>query len=87
VLRTAVEAINNAVRHGGARHCTVRLTGERELVLEVTDDGRSAGTWRPGVGLTAMRERAAELGGSLAAGPTAAGGRVVARYPWPGGRP
>ncbi len=81
VLRTAVEAINNAVRHGGAGRCTVRLTGDRELVLEVIDDGRSAGSWRPGVGLTAMRERAAELGGALAAGPTPAGGRVVARYP------
>ncbi|HST66126.1 MAG TPA: histidine kinase [Mycobacteriales bacterium] len=85
VLRTAVEAINNAVRHGGARHCTVRLSSGRELVLTVTDDGRSAGTWRPGVGLTAMRERATELGGSLAAGPTPDGGRVVARYLLPGG--
>ncbi len=80
-LRTAVEAINNAVRHGGARHCTVRLAAGRELLLEVTDDGRSTGSWRPGVGLTAMRERAGELGGSLEAGPTEAGGRVVARYP------
>ena len=30
-----------------------------------TDDGRSAAAWTPGVGLTAMRERAEELGGSL----------------------
>ncbi|HEY6748343.1 MAG TPA: histidine kinase [Mycobacteriales bacterium] len=85
VLRTAVEAINNAVRHGGARRCILRLTGDRDVVLTVTDDGRSAGTWHPGVGLTAMRERATELGGTLAAGPTLGGGRVVARYPLPGG--
>jgi signal transduction histidine kinase len=81
VLRTAVEAMNNAVRHGGARHCTVRLSAGRELALEVTDDGRSAGGWPAGVGLTGMRERAAELGGSLDAGPTEGGGRVLARYP------
>ncbi len=80
-LRTAVEAMNNAVRHGGARHCSVRLAAGRELMVEVTDDGRSAGPWRAGVGLAAMRERAAELGGTLQAGPTEAGGRVVARYP------
>jgi two-component system NarL family sensor kinase len=90
VLRTTVEAVNNAVRHGGARHCAVRLTAGgpaggltagRELELDVTDDGRSAGPWRPGVGLTAMRERAAELGGRLEAGPTASGGRVHGHYP------
>ena len=80
-LRTAVEAVNNAVRHGGAGHCTVRLAAGRQLELEVTDDGRSAGDWQPGVGLTAMRERAAELGGTLSAGPAAGGGRVRATYP------
>jgi signal transduction histidine kinase len=80
-LRTAVEAMNNAVRHGGDRRCAVRLVAGRELVVEVTDDGRSGGPWRAGVGLAAMRERAVELGGSLEAGPTGAGGRVVSRYP------
>jgi signal transduction histidine kinase len=83
-FRTAVEAIANAVRHGDARRCSVRLaTSGAQLVLEVTDDGRSAGEWRPGVGLTAMRERAEELGGTLAAGPSAAGGLVAARFPLP----
>jgi signal transduction histidine kinase len=80
-FRTAVEAVTNAVRHGGASRCTVRLTAGRDLLLEVGDDGRSTGPWSPGVGLTAMRERAAELGGTLSAGPSATGGRVLARYP------
>lgn len=86
VFRTAVEAISNAVRHGRARRCTVRLAASpgRELVLAVTDDGGSSEAWRPGVGLTAMRERAEELGGSLTAGPTPEGGRVLACYPWSG---
>jgi signal transduction histidine kinase len=81
-FRTAVEAIANAVRHGGAQHCTVRLTASaQEVTLEVSDDGRSTTSWQPGVGLTAMRERAEELGGTLTAGPSSAGGHVVARYP------
>jgi signal transduction histidine kinase len=81
-FRTAVEAIANAVRHGGARTCSVRLTASaRELTLEVSDDGRSPASWQPGVGLTAMRERAEELGGTLAAAPSSTGGRVMARYP------
>ena len=37
--------------------------------------------WHAGVGLTSMRERAAQVGGSLTAGPTPAGGRVEALLP------
>jgi signal transduction histidine kinase len=50
------------------------------LHVEVTDRGRS-GPWRAGVGLASMRERAAELGGTLEAGPGASGGRVAALLP------
>jgi signal transduction histidine kinase len=81
-FRAAVEAVTNAIRHGAARVCTVRLgVASDELILEATDDGRSAAPWRPGVGLTAMRERAEEIGGALHAGPDPNGGRVLARYP------
>ncbi len=84
-FRTAIEAVTNAVRHSDARHATVRLSAQPgpELVLEVNDDGRSARQWQPGVGLTAMRERAEELGGDLTAGPSSGGGQVRARYPLP----
>lgn len=41
--------------------------------------------WRIGVGLSSMRERAQELGGSLEAGPCDSGGRVRAVLPLPGG--
>ena len=56
------------------------------LSLVVTDPrpgGRVNGTapWRAASGLTSMRERAAQVGGSLTAGPTAAGGRVEALLP------
>jgi signal transduction histidine kinase len=83
-FRTAVEAVHNAVRHGHARHCAVRLVARpsTELVVEIDDDGTASNGWRPGVGLTAMRERAEELGGTLTAGPASGGGaRVVARFP------
>ena len=93
VYRTVMEAMTNSVRHGQARHCRVSLTIDHEgptaddqLVVTVTDDGTSAGPWQPGVGLTAMRERAEELGGTLAAGPDADGGATVAaRFPLPDG--
>ncbi|MFD4974170.1 sensor histidine kinase [Streptomyces sp. NPDC058424] len=82
--RTAVEAITNAVRHSDGRQCHVRLDAStRELVLRVGDDGTSAGPWLPGVGVTAMRERAAELGGRCQAGPGPTGGAVTARFPLP----
>ncbi|MFD7877741.1 sensor histidine kinase [Streptomyces sp. NPDC059766] len=82
--RTAVEAITNAVRHSDGRQCRVRLNASaRELVLQVGDDGASAGPWLPGVGVTAMRERAAELGGSCQAGPSPDGGTVTAWFPLP----
>lgn len=86
-LRIAVEAVTNAVRHSGGRHCRVELTvSGDELRLEVHDDGTAVGPWTPGVGLTAMRERAAELGGTLHAGPADSGGAtVVATLPLPRG--
>jgi two-component system NarL family sensor kinase len=82
-FRIAVEAVSNVVRHSSARGCTVRFTllPGRSLTVDVADDCPSDTAWRPGVGLLGMRERAEELGGDLAAGPTADGGRVQARLP------
>ncbi|MGY1804974.1 sensor histidine kinase [Blastococcus sp. SYSU D00922] len=65
--RIATEAVANAVRHAGASSCTVSLglSGD-DLLVEIADDGRGvAADAVPGVGSTSMRERAAELGGSL----------------------
>jgi len=85
--RTAVEAITNAARHSRGRHCHARLQldGPGELRLEVEDDGPSDGEgWTPGVGLTSMRERMDELGGTLDAGPLpGSGAKVVATIPLP----
>ena len=79
--RIATEALTNVVRHSQATGATVRLRCNERLELSITDDGPPNGAWAPGVGLDAMRERAAELGGSFQAGPTPTGGQVVASFP------
>ncbi len=83
--RIAVEALTNAVRHAGAHRVEVHLscspTPPCGLSLVVTDDGSGDGDWIAGVGLTSMRERLAELGGTVSAGPADGGGRVSARLP------
>jgi signal transduction histidine kinase len=84
--RIVMEALNNVVRHADARNCEVRLSLEDEpeaLNLEVSDDGRGMGEdHRSGVGLSSMRERAEELGGSCVVESARSGGtRVKAQLP------
>jgi signal transduction histidine kinase len=76
--RIAAEALANVVLHSGARDCEVRFSGEGGLTVEVEDDGRGMpGDIRAGVGLTSMRERAAELGGTVEFGAGVVGGTRV----------
>jgi signal transduction histidine kinase len=85
--RIAAEGITNAARHSGAHRCHVRIAVERDLELEISDDGRWQTGADGGTGLASMRERAAELGGDCLAGPTdSGGGRVYARIPLAIGR-
>ena len=83
--RIITEAMTNAARHSGATRIDVLLAvAEGDgLRIEVRDDGHVPGPgWQPGFGLTSMRERAAELGGTCQAGPDpAGGGRVIAALP------
>ncbi|TFV80195.1 histidine kinase [Blastococcus sp. CT_GayMR20] len=86
--RIVSEALTNVVRHAGARAAAVRLTaGTDSLTVEVTDDGAGLpAAPTAGVGLSSMRERAAEMGGSCSVEPGPDGGtRVLARLPFPGG--
>lgn len=82
VYRLAQESVTNALRH--ARHATrvdVRVDGDEGCVrLTVRDDGDAVAVTRDpdGYGLIGMTERAALLGGTLEAGPTAGGGWTVA---------
>jgi signal transduction histidine kinase len=76
--RIVVEAVTNAVRHSGARTCTVRLTRERDaLMVSVSDDGDGIRSGTIGVGTRAMYERATEVGGELLVGAGPDGGTVV----------
>jgi signal transduction histidine kinase len=87
--RIVMEALNNVARHAEARRCEVRLylAEPGMLTLEVSDDGRGIeDDHKPGVGLSSMRERAEELGGSCAVASVPSGGtRVKARLPLTGG--
>ncbi|QIN83269.1 sensor histidine kinase [Rubrobacter tropicus] len=90
--RIAQEALTNVARHAGARSSTVSLAldGDGALRVEVSDDGvgmpdpHAGPSGHAGVGLTSMRERATELGGSLDVEELPEGGtRVRARLPLP----
>ncbi|MFI2644434.1 sensor histidine kinase [Streptomyces sp. NPDC018610] len=64
------EGLTNVVRHARATRCEVILT---ESAVEIRDDGAGAvgGTGGAGNGLAGLRERVAEAGGVLEAGPVA----------------
>jgi signal transduction histidine kinase len=75
--RIVTEAVTNVVRHAGARTCRVTLEGaDGVLAVTVADDGVGT-TGVAGVGVASMRERAGELGGSLAMESGPGGGTVV----------
>ncbi|MGH2856139.1 MAG: sensor histidine kinase [Solirubrobacteraceae bacterium] len=81
-VRIAREAIVNAARHGRAHHVDVVLSHHGAAWrLTIADDGsgisRSQLASPSGFGLRAMRARAQELGGRLAAGRGASGGTVL----------
>ena len=70
--------MTNVVRHAQAHTCLITLALEDTLRLEVVDDGCGVPMeHRAGVGLTSMRERAAELGGTCVIESTPGGGTCV----------
>jgi signal transduction histidine kinase len=86
LYRIAQEALTNVVRHAQAKSCVVRLAVKEEYVaLEISDDGVGIPKERTaGVGLSSMRERASELGGSCVIESVPKGGtRVLVRLPLP----
>jgi signal transduction histidine kinase len=87
-FRIVQEALTNVTRHAGRANATVRVAyGDRELTVQVEDDGRgavaaSASPDGSGKGIMGMRERVTALGGELEAGPRPEGGfRVRAVLP------
>jgi two-component system, NarL family, sensor kinase len=77
LYRIASEAIHNAVRHSGGQQCWVSIeVADAAVHMRISDDGRGLPeTLVDGVGLSAIRERAAELGGSVEV--TSNGGTTV----------
>jgi len=85
LFRVAQEALQNIVRHSGARTATMHLEVVRgELWMTIADEGsgfelRSAGR---GLGLISMEERVDQVGGTLHIRSTpGAGTRLSARVP------
>jgi two-component system sensor histidine kinase UhpB len=65
--RVAQEALTNVARHADAHRAWMELGRERGyVVLSITDDGRGIADHTEGGGIRGMRERAIQLGGSLA---------------------
>ena len=83
VYRITQEALTNVARHARAQTCVVRLVVNDDVTLEIVDDGVGIYAERSaGVGLSSMRERASELGGSCVVQPVPKGGtQVLVRLP------
>lgn len=80
--RIVMEALTNVVRHSGATRASVTVQAHDDhLTVTVADNGHAEREWIPGIGLTSMRERAEELGGSLTHSATPTGSQVTARLP------
>ena len=84
IYRITLEALANVIKHAQSTVCTIRLSLlAHELTVEIQDNGvgRSLAS-QIGVGITAMYERAAELGGiCIVEDAVPVGTRVYARLP------
>jgi len=70
LFRIAQEAMQNAIKHSGARSIRVQLQGNGEVIaLQIVDDGAGfdvdAAAAAKGLGLISMHERAESVGGTL----------------------
>jgi signal transduction histidine kinase len=75
----ALEALHNVASHARASRCTLRMRHQATVLhLEVTDDGCGIRAHNgAGVGLSSMRERAVELGGTCTWEAVPGGGTLV----------
>jgi signal transduction histidine kinase len=66
VYRIVTEAVTNVVRHANAASCWLTMVTGATVEIDVIDDGVGISALASeGIGLTAMRERASELGGAV----------------------
>jgi len=88
LLRIGQEAINNAVKHAQAERILINLKFDAGRVqLSVQDDGRGfdqeskGGPGEGHFGLTSMRERAEQIGGTLSIRSNGSGTEVIVEVP------
>jgi signal transduction histidine kinase len=86
LFRIVQEALQNALKHSGAKQVSVHLAGSSEgIALTIVDDGRGFDVdaeWGKGLGLVSMAERLEANGGTLAIhSRPGAGTRVEVRVP------
>ncbi|MDQ3155511.1 MAG: histidine kinase [Actinomycetota bacterium] len=80
--RIVIEALTNIARHSSASNAQVAMAmADGWLSLTIADDGSNDSGWEPGVGLSSMRERAEELGGTLRVMTRKDGSTIDARLP------
>jgi signal transduction histidine kinase len=81
-FRVVQEGLTNVLRHARASSCSIRLSADAGLVVSVSDDGTGLPEgYRAGVGISSMRERAAELGGDLTVTAGSNGTTISVRFP------
>ncbi len=85
LFRIVQEALQNVVKHSGARNAAVKLTGSNDsLQLEISDSGGGFDTSKlgDGMGLLSMRERVNFLDGHMTIRSTpGTGTRIAVRVP------
>ena len=91
VFRLVQECLTNIHRHSGSPTAKIRLhRSDHEVVIEVEDKGkgiptekldRMASAGAPGVGITGMKERVRQLGGTLEISSDRTGTKIIARLP------
>ena len=89
LFRILQEALTNIHRHSGSKTASVRIGADSQQVwLNVQDQGKgvsngdgASGEFRPGIGITGMRERVKDLSGTLEIRPDQSGTRVKVVLP------
>jgi PAS domain S-box-containing protein len=87
LFRILQEALTNIHRHSGSKTASIRIGADgQQAWLDVQDQGRgipgaASGEFRPGIGITGMRERVKDLSGTLEISSDQSGTRVRAILP------
>lgn len=84
IYRIVLELTNNCIKHSGATHATVFLAfGEKELVIEFTDNGKGIGeSVSSGIGMQSIQSRVSYLNGTIERESTHPGCRFMIRIPY-----